>query len=315
MIFSRKSKQIKRLEKELRHTERRWARVVQLKERYNNRDFVCWRYKEIFGVEPDLENPVSLREKIQWMKLHYNNPLYAKCADKYLVREYIEQKGHGAILNELLGVYGNANDIDFDSLPERFVIKATHGCGWNLICKDKEALREEWPLRVEIMNHWLRQDYSLYGRELHYTYITPRLVVEKFLENEDGSDIADYKIFCFDGEPKLIEVIYSRYGEDKRNFHYPDWSLSEIKFPHIPNKLPIDEKPEKLDEMLEIAKELSAGFPLVRVDLYQVRGKIYFGEFTFTSGNGLSDYEPADALVTMGNWMTLPDENSPFVVK
>ncbi len=249
------------------------------------------------------------------MKLYYANPLYTKCADKYGVREYVRSKGHADILNELIGVYESPEDIPFDELPDRFVIKATHGCGWNLICSDKRKLARRWGRWKKIMHSWLRQDFSLYSREMHYAYIPPRLVVEAYLEDGGGNGLNDYKIFCFDGEPQFIHIDVARVGDHRRSYYTTDWQWLDITHTKVPRSDKRDMPPPNLDRMLRIARDLSAGFPHVRVDFYNVDGRIYFGELTFTHGGGFTQYMPADFDLTMGRMMPLPAPGSPYVVK
>ncbi|HLT86736.1 MAG TPA: ATP-grasp fold amidoligase family protein [Sphingobacterium sp.] len=266
------------------------------------------------GQVPDLDSPTLFTEKMQWIKLHYNHPLYIKCADKYAVRAYVESKGYKHILNDLIGVYTSAEDIPLDELPDKFVLKATHGCTWNYLCRDKSEEIAQWEETKLLLNEWLAQDYAVHGRELHYTYIPPRLICERFLENADGSQIRDYKIHCFHGEPKLIQVDYERFTEHQRNYYDPDWNLTDIKWVEQDNYPEVEDKPTNLEEMLAVARALSADFGYVRVDLYNVEGKVVFGELTFTPGCGFTKLEPEEMDMIMGDWLTLPLE-SKYVVK
>lgn len=286
-----------------------YRHVLEQKRCYSNRDYIVNRYTEAMGQAPDLENPTLFTEKMQWLKLHYNNPLYITCADKYAVRTYVESKGYKYILNNLIGVYSAAGDIPLAELPDKFVLKATHGCTWNYLCRDKSEEVPKWTQTKRLLDEWLTQDYAMHGRELHYTYIPPRLICERFLENADGSQIRDYKIHCFHGEPKLIQVDYERFTEHQRNYYDPDWSLTNIKWVEQDNYPRAEDKPTNLEEMLEIARALSADFGYVRVDLYNVGGKVVFGELTFTPGCGFTKLEPAEIDALMGSWLTLPLES------
>lgn len=288
--------------------------VLEQKRCYSNRDYIINRYTESMGHVPDLDNPTLFTEKLQWIKLHYNNPLYIRCADKYVVRAYVESKGYKHILNDLIGIYTRAEDILLDELPDKFVLKATHGCTWNYLCKDKSDELAQWEDTKLLLNEWLTQDYAVHGRELHYTYIPPRLICERFLENADGSQIKDYKIHCFHGEPKLIQVDYERFTEHQRNYYDPYWNLTDIKWVEHDNYPEAEDKPGNLEEMLAVARVLSADFGYVRVDLYNVEGKVVFGELTFTPGCGFTKLEPEEIDAIMGSWLTLP-VGSDYVVK
>lgn len=243
------------------------------------------------GKLPDLENPVTFSEKQQWYKLNDKNSLKAVCADKYTVRDYINKLGYGHLLNEMLAVYEKPSEIDWDSLPEKFVIKASHGSGFNLIVTDKKKVNKfAWK---HIMNSWLHQNIYWSGREWVYKELKPRLVVEKYLEDESGG-LRDFKFFCFNGEPRFMQLEVGRYTDNNtRNFYDMDWNLMPFgkELPHNPD-VHVD-KPTKFDEMKEIARELSKPFQFVRVDLYQVGGRVYFGELTFFPAGGAPDFVPS----------------------
>lgn len=294
---------------------RRWKRVLSYKKRFSNRAYIEYRFRKVFGREVDLENPQAYSDKMQWMKLFYNNPLYAKCADKVAARSYVESKGLGEILNTCYGVYTSPSQIDLDSLPEKFVLKAAHGSSWNLICKDKERLRSKWATWKKILDAWLAQDYSLYARESHYTYVPPRLICEEYLENEDGSDVKDYKFFYFNEVLKIIEIDTDRATDHKRNYYDADLNLMSMTdgTPTDPRK---QELPDGvLQKMKDITRDLAKGFAHIRVDLYFVKGKIYFGELTFTDGAGFTKYTPSEFDFLLGSWFELPDKSSPYVME
>lgn len=289
--------------------------MLEQKRCYSNRYFVNKRYEEFTGRLPNIDNPTLLTEKIQWIKLHYNNPLYAKCADKYAVRAYVESKGYGHILNDLIGVYTRAEDIHLEKLPNKFVLKATHGCAWNYLCRNKSEEILQWEDTKLLLEEWLKQDFSIFSRELHYGYIPPRIICEQFLETADGHDLKDYRIHCFHGEPKMIQVEYGRFTKHERNYYDLDWSLIELRWgTPTPNPDINDRPPANLAEMLEVSRALSADFGYVRVDLYNVEGKIVFGELTLTPLSGFGKPEPEEMDAEMGSWWTLPME-SEYVIK
>ena len=239
-------------------------------------------------ISPDRPTPPTFNAKLQWMKLYYRNPLMTLCADKYAVRKFVDEKAGSHILNELYGVFESADEIDFNSFPQSFVLKATHGSGWNIIVKNQPELdTEEARSR---MRKWLATNYYDKQKEWCYKDIPPKIVCERYLQAKNGL-LPDYKFFCFGGKPLFIQVDTDRFTEHKRCFYNPDWEKQEfgLKYPLYEKDV---EKPQCLNEMLEIARALSAPFPFARVDLYEVNGKPVFGEITLYPGNGLERFSP-----------------------
>lgn len=253
--------------------------------------------KKSGGKIPNLENPQTFSEKLQWYKLNARKPLMEQCADKFAVREYIQSLGYWHLLNDLLGVYDRVEDIDFAALPDRFVIKAAHGSGFNIIVKDKSELNLRHTKRM--LKSWLHQNIAWSGREWIYMNMPRRIVIEKYLEDETGG-LRDYKFYCFNGVPAIMQLEVGRFTEhNTRNFYDMDWKLLPFgkELPHDPNiKV---EKPEMFEKMKKIAADLCKPFQYVRVDLYQVGGKVYFGELTFFPAGGAPDFVPSvyDAIV------------------
>ena len=242
------------------------------------------------GRKPNLDNPQRFSEKLVWYKLNGKIPLMEKVANKYTVREYILEAGYPELLNELIGVYTDANDIDFDQLPERFVLKGSHGSGMNIIVKDKSKLNI--PHTRLMLKSWLNQDIYWSGREWVYKDMPRHIVVEKYLDDGDG-DLRDYKFYCFNGEPRVMQLEIGRGSDGNvRNFYDMDWNLMPFgkTIPHSPEV--IVERPSKFEEMKEIARVLSKPFQYVRVDFYLVKDKIYFGELTFFPAGGVADFIP-----------------------
>lgn len=247
----------------------------------------------------NLDNPKTFSEKQQWYKLNSKNPLMQICADKYAVREYLQKKNYGHLLNELLGVYDNVDNINLEELPQQFVIKGAHGSGFNIIVKDKTQLN--WKQTKMVLNSWLHQHIAWSGREWVYQDMPRRIIVEKYLEDETG-ELRDYKFFCFNGKPQFMQLEVGRYTKhNTRNFYDMDWNLMPFgkELPHNPD-IQID-KPEMFEEMKKIAEDLCQPFQFVRVDLYQVCGKIYFGELTFFPAGGAPDFVPAEYDTIVGN--------------
>lgn len=232
----------------------------------------------------NLKNPQSLDDKISWLKLNvYNNDALVKmCADKFHVREYLVYLGLNRYLNDLFGVYMKYDEIDWNALPNEFVLKWSSGNGFNYICKDKDQINHT-ELRREVLK-WQKSKPYLKSSEMHYKVASPRLVCEKYLGV--GNKLpTDYKIYCFHGKAVAIRVMAERETELAGVFMSRDWQkidgLSKFKTLHF-----VPEKPKCLEKMMEISEILSKPFPFVRVDLYVVEEKIYFGEMTFTPSAG-----------------------------
>lgn len=239
-----------------------------------------------FGRKLDLENPKTLSDKICWIELNTDQALAARCTDKYAVRSYVEEKGLGDILIPLVGgPWINASDIDIDSLPERFVLKATHGCEMNYICKDKSRLD-----RNDLLNkagQWLKEDYPRACIEPHYKLVPHRLYSEEFVGGL--GDVIDYKFHCINGEPAFVLTCSNREDSLKLSLYDLDWNPISGLQGAMRNERKI-ERPKNLKEMLEVAKTLSSDFDFVRVDLYEADEKIFFGELTFSPACGVLEY-------------------------
>lgn len=248
--------------------------------------------KKSGGLTIDLSNPKTFSEKQQWYKLYSNDPLMAKCADKHDVRQYIIDCGYEDLLNEQYGVYESVKDIHINDLPNRFVLKAAHASGWNLIVKNKSKVN--WKQEKRTMRLWLKQDIYWSGREWVYKNLKRRIVAEKYLEDESGG-LLDYKFYCFNGKPAFLQLEVGRFTDkNTRNFYDMDWNLLPFgkELPHNPDiNIPV---PECFEQMKEIAQKLCKPFSYVRVDLYQVGGKVYFGELTFFPAGGAPDFVPTE---------------------
>lgn len=258
---------------------------------YNNMDdkkFIEKMFKATMKYPLNLENPKTFNEKLQWLKLYNRNPLYTKLVDKYKVRDYISEKIGEEYLIPLLGVWDNPDDIDFDSLPNKFVLKCNHNSGLGMcICADKNKLDVK-EVKKELKKG-LNQDYYLSGREWPYKNVPRKIIAEKYMVDDSTSnEFTDYKFFCFNGYVDCVMVCLDRNsGDPKFYFFDKDWKLKRLnkRGKEAPKDFTIP-KPKCIDEMFEIASKLSEGFPFVRVDLYQSYGKIYFGEMTFYPDSG-----------------------------
>jgi hypothetical protein len=272
-----------------------------------DKTFLKMKYWLRIGKKLNLSNPKTFNEKLQWLKLYDRNPKYTDLVDKDKVREYIAKTIGEEYLIPLLEVYDSYEEIDFDKLPNQFVLKCTHDSGGLVICKNKNEFDIESARKK--MNKSLKRNFYYHGREWCYKNIKPKIICEKYMVDESGVELKDYKIFCFNGEPKIIQVDYNRFIGHKRNLYDTQWNYipASIQYPTDPEVKIM--KPEKLNEMLKLAKVLAKDYPHVRVDFYSINEKIYFGEMTFYHGSGFERFKPESLGRKMGNWIKLPDEN------
>jgi len=281
-------------------------RLSEFHERYlmSDKRYLTEHFRYRLGAIPDLQNPTSFNEKLQWLKLHWRDKLAEKCADKCAVRDFVAERGGSSNLNRIYAVYNRVEDIDVSGLPKAFVLKATHGSGWNIICSDKASLN--WGSARRDMKAWLRMNYYYYyGREWVYRNITPRILCEEYLAAENGEPPMDFKVFCFSGQPFAIQVDLNRFVDHTRNFYDVQWNRIpfSLEYPGARHEV---KKPGCLQDMLSLAQVLSCGFPFVRVDTYDVGGRLIFGEMTFFPGSGYERFSPVDFDQHMGKLLVLP---------
>lgn len=268
-------------------------------------ELVCrYTYGTRFRRKLRLGKPENFNEKILWLKLHeYNpSPLVVKCVDKHRVREYVASFNLEETLNELYGVYDRAGQIEWNDLPEKFVLKTTHGSGGNIICTSKSELniRES----AKKLDDWLGKDYGKLSAETYYSKVEPRIICEKYLEDGSGLLPVDYKIYCFNGEPRLILVISDRDTDIKLDFLSLDWERLDLVKQQF-RSIEIPEKPENFVEFIDCARKLSKPFPFVRVDLYNVNNRPIFGELTFTPAAGVATYYTDYGLKYLGDMLNI----------
>jgi len=279
----------------------------------SDKKFINLQYRRAFGELPDLRHPKTMNEKIQWLKLYDRTPLHTQCVDKYAVRDYIAEKVGEKYLIPLLFSTEDPADITPERLPDApFVIKTTHGSANNTFVTDKSLI--DWGSLRKGLRQTMRQNYYPLGREWPYKNAKPRIVVERMLQNEDGTIPFDYKIHCFHGSPKVIQVDIDRFGDHRRNLYDTQWQLQPFTWAAWrdgkclePNGRHIS-MPCGLKEMLETAAKLSSPFLYARVDLYEVRARVYFGEITFHHGSGTQLICPSEWDRKVGDWLTLPTE-------
>ena len=265
--------------------------------------FLKGTFKSKLGYDLNLENPKTFNEKLNWFKLNNRNPRYTKMADKYEVRELISDRIGDEYLVPLYGAWNAVDEIDFKGLPEQFVLKCSHDSGSVVVCKDKQKFDAN-TVKDKLTKN-LNSNWYWHSREWVYKDIKPRIIAQKYL----GENINDYKIMTFQGEPKIIQVVYDLFVEQKRNLYTTDWEYIPVAqhFPTDPEH--IIEKPANLGKMLEFSRILAKGIPHVRVDFWEVDEKFYFSEFTFYSDAGFSKFDPYKYDELLGNWIELPVKN------
>lgn len=252
----------------------------------------------------NLNDPKTFNEKIQWLKLYDRKPEYRMMSDKYKVRQYIASKIGDEYLIPLLGVWDSVDDIDFESLPNQFVLKCNHDCGGIVICKDKNKLNINKAKKK--LKKYLKRDFFWNGREDNYRGFAKKIIGEKFMTNGESEDLIDYKFICFGGEPKFIQVDSGRFGNHIRNYY--DIYLNFINIQKgVKNDetYKVDISQNNLQKMLSIAEKLSEGLPIVRVDLYLIHNKIYFGELTFHPASGATPIQPDLYNYEWGSYINL----------
>lgn len=282
---------------------------------YDNMDdevYLKQKYKACMGKELNLANPKTFNEKLQWLKLYNHKPKYTMMVDKYAVRKYIAETIGEEYLIPLLGVWDNPDDIDFDALPNQFVLKCNHNSGLGMcICKDKSKL-DVGKVKAELRKG-LQQDYYLTNREWPYKNVARKIIAEKFMEDDnDNADwgLIDYKIHCFNGEPKFVLVCSERFSRNgtKEDFFDINWNKLPFKRPHLQCSDKSLKQPSAFNKMIECSQLLSKNIPFIRCDFYEIDGMVYFGELTFFPASGLEAFEPEEWDYKLGSWLKLPEK-------
>lgn len=264
-------------------------------------------YRICVGRELNLKDPKTYTEKLQWLKLYDHRPEYTVMVDKYLAKQFVAERIGGQYVIPMLGAWDQAEDIDFDVLPNQFVLKTTHDSGGVVVCKEKKAL--DTSLVRKKLNWHMKRKYYDCNREWPYKHVKPRIIAEAYMEDTSLGELRDYKFFTFGGEPK---VCYIAQGRGRRGETVADFF--DMDFHHLPFTIDHDmapippEKPICFEEMKRLAAELSRGTPQLRVDFYEVDGKVYFGEMTFFHCSGLEPFHPESWDRTFGDWVILPEK-------
>ena len=273
-------------------------------------DKLClkWRFRLQMGYKLDLKNPQTFSEKLQWLKLYNRKPAYTQMVDKFAVKEYVAKIIGEEYIIPTLGVWDKFDDIDFNKLPNQFVLKTTHGGGNTgvVICKDKSTLDKDAAKRK--LNRSLKSDIYRTLKEWPYKDVKKRIIAEKFIDSEGHQDLPDYKFYCFDGDPTYCQVIRDRNTKETIDFYDTEWNHMPFVGlnPVAKNGLKSVMKPKHLSEMVNICQKLATGIPFSRIDLYLVNEKIYFGEITFFPASGLGEFTPKEWNYKLGEWIKLP---------
>lgn len=272
---------------------------------FSDKQYLSIVYRLAFHKKINWDNPQTFNEKLNWLKVHDRRPIYTTMVDKYSAKEYVRQIIGDKYIIETYGVWDRGEDINWDKLPNQFVLKTTHGAGNNgvVICRDKSLFNKEWAIRK--LNASLDTDIFSRSRAWPYKNIKRRIIAERYLQDKNG-ELRDYKFFSFDGQVKAMFVATDRNsGDVKFDFFDTDFSHLDIVQVHSMSGKVI-EKPECFEEMKLIASKLSKGFPHIRVDLYEVDGNVYFGELTLYHHSGIVPFHPEKWDFTFGSWLTLP---------
>ena len=271
----------------------------------SDEEFLKKVFPKYMGYPLDLENPKTFSEKLQWLKVNYRNPIQTVMVDKHEAKHFIAERVGNQYIIPTLAVWDSVEDIDIDALPNQFVLKSTHDSGGIVICKDKSSL--DFEAAKAKLSVSLKRDYSKIAREWPYQNVLRRIIAEEYISELGNDDLLDYKMYSFHGEPKLTVVCSDRFSktETRMNFYNIDWEPMGIHFGHYP-PLPLEfPKPATYEEMKRLTAELSKDCPFLRVDFYEIKGRLFIGELTFFPGAGLEKFRPMSKDYELGEWLHL----------
>lgn len=271
--------------------------------------YLSIRFRVKIGKWINWKNPETYNEKLQWLKLYDRKPEYSIMVDKYDVKNYVKDRIGEKYIIPTIGVWNSFEEIDFNELPNQFVLKCTHDSGGIVICKDKSYF--DINSARNIINKSLKKNYYYTGREWPYKNVKPRIIAEKYMEDKEDCELRDYKFFVFNGIPKAMYIATDRTDLSKDTcFDFYDMDFNHLDFRNgHPNTIKNLNKPDKFDEMKKLAGVLGEGIPQVRIDFYQVNGEIYFGEITFFHHSGFIPFDPEIWDKKIGEWVELPEQN------
>ena len=267
----------------------------------SDKQFVKIKHKIRLGETLNLTNPRTFNEKLQWLKIYFHDEVLTECADKLLARNFVSKRIGNHLLNPLYAIYEDVDEIKVSELPGEFVLKVTHGCGQNIICKDKNEV--DWAFAFKALKIYMKSNHYYHGKEWAYKNIKPRIICEKLIKGI-GNSPNDYKVFCFNGKPELVQVDVDRFSNHKRSLFDLNWNVIDVNYTYP--RCDFVKRPKSLRDMLEYAKKLSLGFPFVRVDFYYENGQILFGEMTFYPDSGYNKFIPKNFDEYLGTLLELP---------
>ncbi|WP_251434051.1 ATP-grasp fold amidoligase family protein [Mesobacillus maritimus] len=281
----------------------------------NRRGYLNWlpdsiylkiMYRATMGEKLNLNNPKTYNEKLQWLKINDRRPEYNQMVDKYEVKKYVAEKIGSEFIIPTYGVWDSFDEIEFDNLPNQFVLKCTHDSGGLVICRDKKKL--DLNMAREKINRSLKRNYYYNGREWPYKNVKPRIIAEEYMEDHSGTELMDYKFYCFNGMPKLLYLSrgLENHATASISFLTLDWKRAQFERSDYKPFEKIPPKPQNYEKMLLFAEKLSKGFPFLRVDLYEINGRIYFSELTFFPCSGFLPFEPIEYDRQVGLLLELP---------
>lgn len=271
----------------------------------SDEEFLKKVFPKYMGYPLDLENPKTFSEKLQWLKVNYRNPIQTVMVDKHEAKNFIAERVGSQYIIPTLAVWDSVEDIDFDALPNQFVLKSTHDSGGIVICKDKSSL--DFEAAKAKLSVSLKRDYSKIAREWAYQNVPRRIIAEEYISELGKRDLLDYKMYSFHGEPKLTVVCSNRFSKigTRMNFYDINWEPMGIHFGHYP-PLPTEfPKPATYEEMKRLTAELSKDSPFLRVDFYEIKGRLFIGELTFFPGAGFEKFRPMSKDYELGEWLHL----------
>lgn len=270
--------------------------------------FLKRMYRSCIGKDLDLENPTTYTEKLQWLKLYDQREKYTTMVDKYEVKQYVARTIGAEYVIPLLGVWDCVEDVDFEGLPRQFVLKTTHDSGGIIVCKDKEKLDVD-AVKKRLYHFWKRDYYSM-NREWPYKNVKPRIIAEAYMEDSKHGELRDYKFFTFGGKPKVLYIAQGRGKNEPTTADFFDMEFNHLPFTIDHDMAPtLPDKPINFELMKWLSSKLSEGTPQLRVDFYEVDGRVYFGEMTFFHCSGMAEFHPAEWDRIFGDWVTLPGKN------
>lgn len=275
-------------------------------DRVSDKRYIRYIWDEHMDYPFNLKNPKTFNEKLQWLKLYDRNPLYTKMVDKYESKRYVSGIIGEQYIIPTLGIWKHFDDIDFETLPNQFVLKCTHDSGSIAICEDKSTF--DYDSAKELLERGLKNNFYKMGREWPYKNVPRRIIAEQYMKDGEKNSLTDYKFYCFNGEPKFLYVSYGLANHSTAYINYVTLDWRQAPF-HRPDFLEMDDlppRPANFELMVELSRKLSQGIPFLRVDFYEISKKVYYSELTFFPGSGLTPFEPQEWDLKIGGWLKLP---------